>query len=184
MRIHSKYPPILIALALILSMCTSCGYTTGSLLPAHLKNVYIENFANKIPITEEVSYQQRYKTYRPRLEIDITEAIRSKFLFDGHLRVTQKEEADIILTGELVDFRREPIQYGYDDSIEKYRVVIAINMKAEDVGKKETMWREGGFSGDDEYYTTGSQAKTEEQAVTAAVDDLARRVVERTIEVW
>jgi len=171
---------MLIALVLI----TGCGYTTGSLLPPHLKNVYIENFANKIAITEEVSYQQRYKTYRPRLEIDLTEALRDRFIFDGHLRVTQEKDADIVLTGELIDFLREPIQYGYDDSIEKYRIVIVVNLKANDTQKKELMWSENSFSGSDEYYTTGSEAKTEEQAVTAAIEDLARRVVERTIEVW
>jgi len=187
MRTRHYYILYTIYYILIISFtCTTtgCGYTTGSLLPPHIKNIYIGNFANKISITGEVSSQQRYKTYRPRLEIDITEAIRDKFIFDGHLRITREENADIVMTGELVDFRREAIQYGYDDSIEKYSIAIIVDMRVKDLKAGKLMWSENGFSGSDDYYTTGSEAKTEDQAVTAAIDDLARRVVERTIEVW
>jgi len=174
----------IIAVLMPLLLIAGCGYTTGSLLPAHLKNIYIENFANKIPITEEVSDMHRYKTYRPLLEVDVTQAIINKFIFDGHLRVTQKKDADIILEGSLVDFRREPTKYGEDETIDQYRIAIFVDMKAIETSKGQAMWTESGFSGSDYYFTTGSQAQSEESAVTDAIDDLARRVVERTIEVW
>ncbi len=163
---------------------SGCGYTTGSLLPANYKNIYIENFANKIPITDEISDMHRYKTYRPLLEVDVTQAIIDKFIFDGHLRVTQKKDADIILTGALVDFRREPTKYGYDDNIDQYRMAILIDMEATDTETGKVMWSENNFAGSDYYFTTGAQQKSEDSAITAALGDLARRVVERTIEVW
>lgn len=174
---------ILFSFFIMLSFC-GCGYTTGSLLPPHIKNISVENFANKIPITEEVSDMQRYKTYRPRLEIDITEAIINKYIFDGHLRVTREEDANIVLEGELVDFRREPTKYGYDDTIEQYRLAIIVDMRLKDAKTGQIMWKENGFAGSDYYFLTGPQAKSEDAALTDAIDDLARRVVERTIEVW
>ena len=167
-----------------MSSFTGCGYTTGSLLPANIKNIYIENFTNKIPITEEISDQQRYKTYRPLLEVDITQAIIDKFIFDGHLRVTQKRDADIIMQGALVDFRRETTQYGSDDTIDQYRMVILVDMNVTDAKSGEAMWSESNFAGSHYYFTTGPQAQSENTAVTDALSDLARRVVERTIEVW
>jgi hypothetical protein len=172
-----------IAAAILLSIC-GCGYTTGSLLPAHIKNIYVEDFKNKIPIAQEVSEQNRYKTYRPLLEVDITEAIIDRFLFDGNLRVTSRKEADIILEGALVDFRREPTQYGYDDSVEQYRIAIFVDMKAIDTASGKPMWTENSFAGSDYYYTSGPEAESEDTAVTDAISDLARRVVERTIEIW
>jgi hypothetical protein len=165
--------------------CVSgCGYTTGSLLPAHLKTISIENFSNKIPLTDEVSERRRYKTYRPLLEVDITRAVIDKFIFDGHLRVVPKDEANLILEGALIDFRREPTKYGYNDDIDQYRIAIMVSLRLIDASTGKEMWSESSFAGSYYYFTTGPQQKSEESAVTEALDDLARRVVERTIEVW
>ncbi|MFC1807083.1 LPS assembly lipoprotein LptE [Candidatus Omnitrophota bacterium] len=171
-------------LLMLLVFVSGCGYTTGSLLPPHIKNIYIEGFANSIPLTEESSGRQRYKTYRPRLEKDITQALIDKFIFDGHLKVTRKKDADVIVEGELKDFRREPTKYGHDDDIEQYRIAIIVDIMLKDIKNDEVLWHESNFAGSDLYYTTGSQIKSEDAAVTDAVDDLARRIVERTIEVW
>lgn len=173
-----------ISLLLICSLTAGCGYTTGSLLPEHLKTIYVENFTNNIVLTDETSDKRVYKTYRPRLEVDVTQAIIDKYIFDGHLKIVHKEDADMILEGALVDFRREPTRYGDDDNVEQYRIVIIVDMKITDVKNSKTMWHESSFAGNDYYYTTGSQAKSEAQAITDALEDLARRVVERTIEVW
>ena len=172
-------------LVIMLAIFTSgCGYTTGSLLPAHLKTISIENFTNKIPLTDEISDRHRYKTYRPLLEVDVTRAIIDRFIFDGHLKVVQKKDANLILEGALIDFRREPTKYGYGDTIDQYRIAIFVEMKLIDAASGEVMWSENSFAGSDYYFTTGAQSKSEDAAVTDALNDLARRVVERTIEVW
>ncbi len=173
-----------LSLFIFLSAFIGCGYTTGSLLPANYKNIHIENFANKIPITDEISDMNRYKTYRPLLEVDVTQAIIDRFIFDGHLRVSSKKDADILLTGALVNFKREPTKYGYDDNIDQYRMAIFVDMEATDTKTGKPMWTEANFAGSDYYFTTGAQQKSEDSAITAALNDLSRRAVERTIEVW
>jgi hypothetical protein len=182
-----NYPLYAIRSTLVLvflAIISGCGYTTGSLLPSHIKTISIENFTNKIPITSEISDQNRYKTYRPLLEVDITRAVIDRFIFDGHLRIAPKKDADLILEGELVDFRREPTKYGYGDSIDQYRIAVFVNMQVIDAATGKKMWSEKNFAGSDYYFTTGPQQKSEDAAVTDAINDLARRVVERTIEVW
>jgi len=175
-----KFILIFIAFALL----NGCGYTTGILLPAEYKTIYVENFANKVPITEEISDMRRYKTYHPLLEVEVTQAIIDRFIYDGHLRISKREDADIVLTGALVDFRREPTKYGYDDTIDQYRMAILVDMEAVDAKANKVMWSEKNFAGSDYYFTTGAQQKSESAAITDALKDLARRVVERTIEVW
>jgi hypothetical protein len=183
---HGKAPSGLICQLIVLALLilSGCGYTTGSLLPAHLKAINVENFANKIPLTDEVSDSYRYKTYRPLLEVDITRSIIDRFIFDGHLRVVPHKDADLVLEGDLVDFRREPTKYGYDDAIDQYRIAIFVDIRLIDTTTGKVMWSENNFAGSDYYFTTGPQQKSENAAVTGALDDLARRVVERTIEAW
>jgi hypothetical protein len=176
-----RFMLIVFILAIVIA---GCGYTTGSLLPAHLKTINIENFTNKIPLTEEVSDRHIYKTYRPLLEVDITRAIIDKVLFDGHLKISQKKDADLILQGALVDFKREPTKYGYDDTIDQYRIAIFVDLKLIDTKSNKVMWTESSFAGSDYYFTTGPQQKSEDAAVSDALDDLARRVAERIVDVW
>ncbi len=168
----------------VLFFISGCGYTTGSLLPEHIKNIHVKNFTNKIPLTQESTDRNAYKTYRPLLEVDVTQSIIDKFIFDGNLRVTRAEDANIILEGSLVDFRREVTKYGDDDNIDQYRIAIMVDMELTDVATGKTSWVQKSFSGSDYYFTTGAQAKSEDTAITDALSDLARRVVERTIEAW
>ena len=168
---------------LVVNLC-GCGYTTRSLLPPHLKKIHVENFKNSIDITEEVSDRRIYRTYRPRLEIDITKAIIDKFIFDGNLKIAQAQDADTILTGELIDFQREALRYDEADNVEQYRISIFVSIKLKDIKENKILWQFGRFAGSHEYYTTGSQAKSEEAALNEAIDDLARRIVEQAIEIW
>ncbi len=179
---HKMFVSILIVF--LAMSCCGCGYTTGSLLPSHIKKIRVENFKNSIDITEEVSEIQTYKAYKPRMEQDITKAIIDRFIFDGNLKIALAENADIILTGELIDFRREALSYDEDDNIEQYRIVVFVSIKLKDIKMNKILWQYDSFAGSYEYYTTGSQAKSEETAINEAIDDLARRIVEQTIEVW
>ena len=76
------------------------------------------------------------------------------------------------------------MRYTDDDDTEEYRISIAVNIKLWSNKKKKYLWQESNFVGDTTYFITGSLAKTESVAVKDAVADLARRVVERTIEDW
>ncbi|UCH12599.1 MAG: hypothetical protein JSW18_01255 [Candidatus Omnitrophota bacterium] len=176
------YIPLLIILLLI-SFC-GCGYTTRSLLPPHIKRIYVENFENAIDITGETSEREVYKTYRPRLELDVTKAVIDKFIYDGNLKISMAEDADVILTGKLVDFKREALRYDEADNIEQYRIIILVSIKLKDIKENKILWQFDRFAGSYEYYTTGSQAKTESTAINEAIDDLARRIVEQAIEIW
>lgn len=161
-----------------------CGYSRGSLLPSHLKTIYVDNFKNKIDIGREVTESNRYMLYRPGLENDVTEAVVNRFVFDGNLRIADKEDANLILKGSLVDYRQEALRYDSDDNVEEYRIKIAVDIELLDVANNKTLWEEIGFIGESTYNTTGQFATSEDNAREEAVEDLSRRIVERTIEGW
>lgn len=181
MRITHLYKFVVLFAACFL--ISGCGYTTRSLLPSEFKKIYIENFVNKINVTAESSDARMYRGYRPGMEIDVTKAVRDKYLFDGNLKVSDSADADLILKGELIDFRNEALRYDRNDNIEEYRVRIVVNIEMCTRDGK-TRWVEKNFAGEQLYRTSGALAKSETSAITEAEADLARRIVERTIEEW
>ncbi|MFH0826598.1 MAG: LPS assembly lipoprotein LptE [Candidatus Omnitrophota bacterium] len=166
------------------ALMAGCGYTTRSMIADKYRTIYITPFENKIDVTQEAYAANKYRIYRPTLETDITRSVNNKFLTDGNLKPIQEESADLILKGELVEFRRDPLRYTESDEVEEYRINIVVNLILYDRKENAELWRENNFTGDATYFTTGSLAKSEDTAASDALSDLARRIVERTVEQW
>ncbi len=170
-----------IACSLWSIVCFSgCGYTTKSTLPSNLKTIHIEPFKNSI----DYSTGARRNVYLPLLEIDTRNAVIDRFIFDGNLKITEPHEADLVLKGELKRYQRSGLRFTDDDDVQEYRVHITVSFELWHPGAEEPSWTEPGFVGEATYFVTGPQATSEESAVNSAMIDLARRIVERTIEDW
>lgn len=161
-----------------------CGYTTHSLISPEFKTIYVENFKNTVNISTEQTDTSMYVGYRPGMEVDITRAVIDKFLLDGNLKITDSEKADLILKGELAGFKKEALRYDANDNVEEYRTKILVNIELVDAKNQKTVWKERDFAGEATYRTGGSLAASETSSVKQATSDLARRVVERTVEGW
>jgi hypothetical protein len=169
----------------ILLLFSGCGYTTKSLLPAHIKTVYVENFKNGIDVAEEVSDKRPYKIYAPGLEAEVTKAVVDRFIFDGNLKVVKSEDdADSVLSGEVSEYSRNPLRYDDNQNVTEYRVDVLASVKFLDKKENKVIWQSSGFGGESSRRTEGTFVKTEDTARQEAVNDLARRIVEKTIEVW
>jgi len=169
---------ILLGLAVCL-LGSGCGYTTQSALPPHLKSLYVETIKNKIDFTAE----RRRTLYYPLLEVKLREAIIDRFLFDGNLRIEETTKADMILTGELVNYTKGILRYTDEDEAEEYRVQIFMHLTLKDIAQDTVLWSQR-IVGESTYFVRGALASSESAAVDAAMVDLARRVVERTVENW
>jgi len=179
--------PVLCSLFSVLCLLSvsGCGYTTRSLLPAHIKTVYIDNFKNSIDITREVSSRKPYQLYSPGLEGELTRAVGDKFVFDGTLKVVKdRSGADAVLSGELLEYVREPLRYDEADDVTEFRIRVVASARFLDARDNKVIWQAEGISGESSQRTEGLLRKTEETARAEAVTDLARRIVEKTIEVW
>lgn len=174
----------LVAGILCIGAASGCGYTTRSLITKEYHTIYIPPFTNKVDITNEMNIGSRYRLYRPMIESDVTRAVVNQYILDGNLKPLKEGAADLILKGDVVEFRKDPLRYTDNDEVLQYRVSIVINMSLWDAKNNAEIWHENRFTGDTTFFVSGLEAKAEDAAINDAVKDLARRVVERTIEQW
>lgn len=173
-----------ILLGCMLIVTAGCGYTTRSLISNKFRRIYITPFINKIDITLDEDVANKYKINRPYLETDVTKRVIDKFLFDGNLKPVELASADLVLKGEVIEFRRDPVRYNESDDVEEYRVSVVVNLSMWDPRKEKLVWKEDGFRGEATYFVSGPLSKSEASAITESIEDLARRIVERTVEEW
>ena len=159
---------------------SGCGYTTKSTLPKSIQTIYIEQFKNDIDFTTGTGRN----VYLPLLEVDARNAVINRYLFDGNLKIVEPVSADLILKGALKNYERSGLRYTDDDDVEEYRVHVTVSFELWNRKKDAVSWTEPGFVGEATYFVTGPEASSEESAIDEAIEDLARRIVERTIEDW
>ena len=161
-----------------------CGYTTRPGLPSHLRTVYVKPFVNKIDLTQLTTDYQQFPVYRHGMESDLTKAVIDRFQFTGLLRPAGPQSADCRLEGELLEFRRDALRYNASQQVEEWRLNVVVTLRFHDLHTNELMWEEERLTGDTTYFALGSNTESEAKALDRAIRDLARRVVERTVENW
>ena len=178
------------ACLLLTTVLTGCGYTTRSMLYGKYNTIYVAPFLNKVDITQEAFSANKYRIYRPMLETDITKKVINRYLFDGNLKPAKEAAADLVLKGELIEYRKDPLSYTANtENVTEYRINIYVNLSLWDTKENKLLWQENNFNGNYSYFTadninSSSVKVPEATAVNNAIEDLARRIVERTVEQW
>jgi Lipopolysaccharide-assembly len=163
---------------------SGCGYTTASLLPPDQDSIFVDNFTNEIDPSQEISNRRSSYSYRPGMENEITRAVIDAFIFDRQLEVYSKDNAVLLLKGSLIDFRQFPLSYNDDDNVDEFRMEIYVDLELYDNRTNTLVWAENRFMGTTSYAISGPNRKTDAQAVKDAVNDIAKRILERTVETW
>ena len=153
-------------------------------MASHLKTIYVKPFVNKIDVTRLITGNERFPIYRHQMEVDLTREVVNRYQFTGLLRPAPAERADCRLEGELVDFRRDALRYDASQQVEEWRLNIVVNLKFFDQTTDTLLWEEDRFTGDTTYFALGANTESEPQALNRALTDLARRIVERSVENW
>lgn len=158
---------ILVVSAVLIS---GCGYAIHSGVRSDIKTINIATFENR--------------TFEHGLEVELSKALRKEFIVDGTLSVVDVSGADVLLSGEIIEYVREPYTYGADETeVEQYRLRIKANVSLRKVGKERPMW-EKSVEEDATYYLTGSLARTEEEAKELALYELAKEIASITVRPW
>lgn len=175
---------VLLLLTAYCLLLAGCGYTTRPGIAAHLKTIYVKPFENKIDLTQVTTNLRDFPFYRPGTEVDLTRAVIARFQFTGLLRPASATRADAQLEGELLEFRREALRYDAAQNVEEWRLSVVANVRFIDRTNNTMIWEESGMTGDTTYFALGASAESEATALDRALTDLARRVVERSVENW
>ncbi|MFH1776389.1 MAG: LptE family protein [Candidatus Omnitrophota bacterium] len=162
----------IITLGLIISLLGQggCGYTTRPNATPGINKIYVDNFKNKV--------------YESTLDVVLTTAVIHAFINDGFYKIVKKEDADAIISGEIINYEASPLRYDENDNAEEYRMTITVDLQFFNLAENNLVWRERSFSGETTYFTTGAGAKSEQAAKLDAVKDLAQRIIDRTVETW
>jgi len=166
-------------------LASGCGYTTRPGIAPHLRTVYVKPFVNKIDVTRlTASSRDRFPIYRHQMEVDLTNEVVRRYQFTGLLRPSSAQRADSRLEGELVEFRRDALRYNASQQVEEWRLNIVVNLRFIEQNTQTVLWEEPGFTGDTTYFALGASVESESDALSRALTDLARRIVERSVEDW
>lgn len=104
----------LIVAATVISL-TGCGYRAGSLTPTDIRSVHVEMFDNN--------------TFRRGLEFQLTEAVQREIRKRTDIRLADKDKADSILSGTIVEFRGRVEVRDVEDEVFTQDVTIYVNYK-------------------------------------------------------
>ena len=179
---RKKYWVRALAVLAVLQL-SGCGYTTKSLLPENIRRVHVAPVKNGIDLSAEVSDKTPFRVYRPGLEVELTNAIINRYIFDGQLKVSAEDKADAELVATLVDYRRDALRYSESDDVQEYRLSITVEASFTQKSDGKVLWHER-LTGDTTFFLSGLRSVSEDEASNKAVEDLARRVVEKTVEYW
>ena len=139
-------------------------------LPASFKTVHIETFQNN---TDQVALENKLRT-----------ELISDFQNDGNLRISSPDDADVILKGEIISYSRHALRYSNDESVQEYRLNIVVNFKFINQETNEIVVKADNFAGNTDFFLTGASAISESSALTDAIDDLSRRILNKIITLW
>ncbi len=164
-----RHLPAFLALLALAGSVLGCGYTfSASLLPGHIKTV-------AVPLMEN-------RTNRGDLETALADSLVEAFLEDPTLKVADERSADSVIEGVILEYRRDPLRVGADESVLEYRLRITLEVRFVDVRKNRVIWEETRLSQWDTYDFAGSE--TEEEGLARVVAKLTADILNRTVEGW
>jgi hypothetical protein len=158
---------ILAAIPLVVSL--SCGYKAGSLLPEHIKKIYIPTFENE--------------TTRYGIEQDLTAQVVEAFTNDNRLSVVSEGEADAMLRGVIVGYEKGALTFDRAQTVDEFKIELTVSAELEDLREGKVLWKEDEFKVW-ESYTAGEEEGGEDEALQAAIATLAGDILSRTMEGW
>jgi hypothetical protein len=168
-----------------------CGYTTDSSLDERFQTIHVSGFQNR---------SREYDLQAP-----LTNAVIRKFLNDGRLRVVGADEADLIVSGTILNYNLNGIVFDEDDEATQFEGFVTASVRVADAHTGDVLWEDSDMVGQTSFSTgiEGSssdrlrgnaqafaepvrsfQTPEENQAVAEAIERLAADIFYRTVEPW
>ena len=158
--------------SLAFSFLVGCAnYRIGTTLPEHLKTVYVETLRNQ--------------TGEPQIETTITAAILREFQRDGQLKVVDREDADVLVSGTLKVYKLEPMRYDRNSpkTTLEYRAIVHADILAMDQVEGRRLVRQS-VSGSTKMGAAGDLVTARRNALPDVAEDLAGEIVDAVISAW
>ncbi|MGM0568277.1 MAG: LptE family protein [Elusimicrobiota bacterium] len=153
-------------------------YEPVEIVPDHIRNIYIAPFENE--------------SHQLGLSEELTSQVTNDFIRNGRFSVVSREDADSILRGSIVEYKRIPISFDENFIAEEYSLSMAVDLSFTDRIEKQVLWKEewdelkGGIEARVRYYVGSDRAFTEseESARERLIEEMSDIIVRRTVYGW
>ncbi len=173
------------ALAGALLLAAVCGllglqgcYSSKTRMPESLQTIAVPVFANKTYLVE----------YTRKLEVDVTNSVRTALLQQNRLKLAGREGADLVLEGDVLRVQRTPLRTNrYGDPAEvQYRVVVKVSLY--NVRDAKYVFKDLTLASDTRRPSSGTYdlRRGEDEALgkKAAVENLGRNIAQYVFDHW
>ncbi len=159
------------ALAMLIWGAGCVGYVAGPTngLPAGSRSVRVEFFENE--------------TLEPRLVVAVNRALKRNLQQDGTYTLETQEAADLVVSGQLVEFLRNGISYTPGDSlvVQDYTMQLTARIKVADRTTGQVVY-EGDVTGKTIVRVGDDLASAQRQAISLIAENLARQATSFVVD--
>jgi len=146
---------------------TGCGvYSFSAAGKPAFESVNVSPFENRT-----IEYQMADR---------LTDAVVDAFINDNNIQVRELSQAEAVLQGEVVSYRRDPYTYDREDIVSEYAVKVSIHVKVLRANSEEIIWEE-------DFYAEGiynANTESEEDGQNRAITLLTADILDRTTKNW
>jgi len=162
---------LLLALAAMLSLAGCANYQLGTTLAPEDRPVHVPSVRNE--------------SQEPGVDSLASSAILREIQREGTLILTSENQAATRLDITIVRFRLEPTRYQRDETRapDEYRATVVADVAFTRIGDGKTLYR-GVVEGDTTFPIGSDLVSAKQDMMPKAVDDLARKVIDRCISTW
>jgi outer membrane lipopolysaccharide assembly protein LptE/RlpB len=149
-----------------------CGYRLGALNNRDHRTVAVPIFQNKSIV--------------PQIHAQITSAVVKRLQTDASPRVVAESEADMVLSGEVLEVERTPLRFQrLNQSVAReYRLTVAALISLRDRRTGKMIFENLRITGQTDFFIGGDLQSAEAQALALAAENLARKIAARVAEGW
>jgi len=155
-----------------------CTYSTKNALPPRMKTIAVPMFANKTYVGE----------YTRKLEVELTEAVRNAFIQAGELKIAGREDADLILEGEVTKLDREVLRNDRFGDPAEVRLTIRARISLYDVKEARHLFKNQLVTNAEKKEESGvynlRRGESESLGRQKALEDIGRVIARRVTERW
>jgi outer membrane lipopolysaccharide assembly protein LptE/RlpB len=159
------------SLIAVILLVTACGYHNPNVYTGPSKTIYLAEWKNR---TSEL-----------RLNSEIYRSLTRWFQKTGSIStVRQKEGADLILAGEIVFLELPSLSYDADNTTAEVKVRLMVRYILKEIASNKIVLETPSELWTEEYLVSNTSTSTldnEREALETIIEDLSKKIYQRTI---
>ncbi len=159
------------AMLVMAAMVTACGYHNPNVYNGPSKTIYMTEWKNR---TSELG-----------LDSEIYRSLTKWFQKSGSIATARKKDgADLIFAGEIISLELPSLAYGANSITTQVKVILLVRYTLRDIATKKIVLEVPSESWTEEFLVSNSSSSNtsnEKEALDTIIDDMSKRIYQRTI---